>query len=68
MPGPMNWDEQKRQQEYRNWKASQQALGSLPGGGRPRGEGRKDRRSLAVTVLALAGVFAALVLLSRLIQ
>jgi len=66
MPSPINWDEQKRQQEFRNWKTSQQALNQMPKGVKTKGEGRKDRKTLITTIAVLAALFLVLVLLSRL--
>ena len=66
MPLPINWEEQRRQQEYHNWKASRDALRSMPQGVNTGHGGRKDRTALITTVVVLAGVLLCLILLNLL--
>lgn len=65
MSGCFNFDDQKRQQQYLNWKASQNALEKMPKDVKTKGEDRKDKKALITTVVIIAAVFAILILLSR---
>lgn len=65
MPNPINWDEQKRQQQYLNWRASQNALNKMPKDAKEKGPGRRDRKALFTTVAIFAVLIAALVLLGH---
>lgn len=66
MPGHFNIDEQKRQQQYLNWKASQNALNNLPKDVKTKGQGSHDRKALLTTVGVIAAIVVALVVLSKL--
>lgn len=65
MPTPINWDEQKRQQQYLNWRASQNALNKMPKDVKPKGPGRRDWKTLITTVVIFAVLIAGLVLLGH---
>lgn len=65
MPGHFNIDEQKRQQQFLNWKASQNALNKLPKNVKTKGEGRRDRKALLSTVCIIAAIVIALLVLSK---
>lgn len=68
MAGFINVDEQKRQEQYRNWKASQNALDKLDPNAKKKAPGKQGKKQLVTTILVVGCIIVALVIVSRLMQ